>query len=66
MTKWEYRIFTVKRKHSELWSQNVEYEKQLNQMGKDGWELITVVPLTGTGTIIGEQFYLKRKIEDTA
>jgi hypothetical protein len=58
---WEYTIFSV-RTNVDMWSVSVEWIKQLNDLGKDGWELVAVIPLTSEGSIIGKQFILKRKI----
>jgi hypothetical protein len=35
-------------------------------LGKDGWELVTVIPLTSAGSIKGKQFILKRKMMENS
>jgi hypothetical protein len=65
MTNWEYTIFSIKT-NVEVWSVSVEWIKKLNDLGKDGWELVTVIPLTSAGSITGKQFILKRKMMENS
>ena len=49
MQKWEYTI--VEKSIS---------ESKLNELGKDGWELVAVVMKT---TLLGHLFYFKRRVD---
>lgn len=38
-------------------------EKTLNKLGADGWELISIVPITSDGWTSSERYYFKRRVE---
>lgn len=61
MTSWEYKIFSIRKS---FWGGKDKDDPEilLNELGRDGWELTSVVPLWETaGSISGIQFFLKRK-----
>jgi len=61
VTSWEYKVFKTEKS---FWGgkDKTDIEKMLNDLGRDGWELISIVPLWETaGSISGLQFFLKRK-----
>jgi len=61
MTSWEYKVFETGKS---FWGakDKTDIDKTLDELGKDGWELISVVPLSTTsGSTTGLQFFLKRK-----
>ena len=62
MTSWEYKVIKTDKK---FWSggDKINPEQMLNDLGRDGWELISVIPLSqqGAGLTTGLQFFLKRK-----
>ena len=62
MENWEYK--TLKTDKS-FWSgkDKTDIEKVLNDLGRDGWELVSVVPLSVTagGATTGLQLFFKRK-----
>ena len=45
MSKWEYQTITLKRELNwgslTQWSQSID----LNKLGEDGWELVSIVPI---------------------
>ena len=59
MTSYEYRI---EKTTKSMWSgkDNINVDELLNNLGRDGWELTSVVPETTTGTLLGYHFFLKR------
>jgi len=56
--RWNYRVITIKpgtfKKQED---KNLEIEDQLNRLGSEGWDLVSVVSATGAHP----QFFLKRK-----
>ena len=67
MDKFEYKILNVSRSHLKQESFQSELMEKLNDLGGEGWELITIEGLTGT-SIFGRLvetvdllFILKRK-----
>ena len=60
MTSWEYKIIKTEKS---IWSgkDKTDTEQELADLGRDGWELVSVIPLTQGGTTNGLQFFLKRK-----
>jgi hypothetical protein len=61
MTSWEYKVINTEKS---FWSgkDKSDIEKILNDLGRNGWELTSVVPSWETaGSISGLQFFLKRK-----
>lgn len=60
MVSWEYKVFTVDKG---FWSgkEKNDSEQLLNELGRAGWELVSVVTLTDGGTTSNLQFFLKRK-----
>ncbi|UCG95666.1 MAG: DUF4177 domain-containing protein [archaeon] len=61
MDKWAYRVLTLKKKFFSAEDKN-DPEKMLNDLGKEGWELVSVIPLSTTsGSTTGMQLFLKKK-----
>lgn len=62
MTSWEFKVMKTDRS---FWSgkDKADPELFLNNLGRDGWELISVVPLSqmGGGTTTNLQFFFKRR-----
>ena len=56
--KWEYRVWKA---HMDMTNSNLSIE--LNVIGKAGWELITVNPMSARWDY-SKVFIFKRKIED--
>jgi hypothetical protein len=46
-----------------MWSgkDKTNVDEMLNNLGRDGWELTSVIPDTTTGTLLGYHFFFKRK-----
>lgn len=68
MEKWEYKVFTPK---MEGWLAKRVSKKtfeELDEFGKEGWELVSVAPVSGNtgvsygGTTANFVFFFKRKI----
>lgn len=61
MTSWEYKIIKTEKS---FWSgkDRSDTEQLLAELGRDGWELVSVVPLSqmGGGTTTGLQLFFKR------
>jgi hypothetical protein len=73
MQKWEYMwIYVANEKGQQVYVANgarleaQTYQEALNAVGKEGWELVTVIPPTivPTPTNTLAQFCLKRPIGD--
>ncbi|MCC9043343.1 DUF4177 domain-containing protein [Myroides sp. M-43] len=63
MKRFEYKAIQLK--PSSLWSFNVsveEVEDVLNEYGKQGWELVTMIDINSTGTTTGYLLSFKREI----
>jgi hypothetical protein len=62
MTSWEYKILKTDKS---FWSgkDRTDPEKLLSDLGRNGWELVAVIPLSqmGGGTTTGLEFFFKRK-----
>ena len=60
MTSWEYKILTTEKS---FWSgkDKSDTEQLLTDLGRNDWELISVVPLMSSGGTTGLQFFFKRK-----
>ena len=60
MINWEYKI---EKTTKSMWSgkDKTNVGELLNNLGRDGWELISVVPETTTGSLLGYHFFFKRK-----
>lgn len=62
MKKYEYKVFKVKPKS--VWSSKIEpeeIEKGLEELSKEGWELVSTTPITQTGTTMEIVFLLQRE-----
>jgi len=62
MTSWEYKVMKTD-KHFWTGKDKTDPELILSDLGRDGWELVSVVPLSqaGGGTTTNLQFFFKRK-----
>ena len=58
MKKYEYKVQTVNNDKSS----DGEQIEQLNSLGKDGWELVSTLEISGMSD--GARFYLRREISD--
>lgn len=64
MDKWEYRVlsFQTKLRHRKAMD---EWEEDLNDLGKDGWELVAAIPMHAQLGLAGStpqvRVFLKRK-----
>ena len=57
MTKWEYKIHVV-RMSGESAEQN---EQELNELGASGWEVVAVLPGSGSGNDQPRAFLKRQK-----
>jgi hypothetical protein len=68
MEKWEYKIFTPEMKGWIVKKVANNTSEELDALGKEGWELINVTPVTanmGTswgGTTASFVFFFKRRV----
>jgi len=60
MTSWEYKVMKTE---ISIWSgkEKTDPEQFLSDLGRDGWELVSVVPTGSGGTTNSLQFFFKRK-----
>jgi hypothetical protein len=62
MISWEYKVMKTAKA---FWSgkDKTDPEQILSDLGRDGWELVSVVPLSqmGGGTTASLQFFFKRQ-----
>ena len=62
MTSWEYRVITTDKS---FWSgkDKTDIEQMLNELGRDGWEIVSVITISamGSGLTTDLQFFFKRK-----
>ena len=62
MISWEYKVMKIDKS---FWSgkDRTDPEKFLSDFGREGWELVSVIPLSqmGGGTTTSLQFFFKRK-----
>jgi len=62
MVSFEYKIITTDKS---FWGgkDKTDVEPILNDLGRDGWELVSVVPLSsaGGGTTTNLRYFFKRK-----
>ncbi|TAE37114.1 MAG: DUF4177 domain-containing protein [Runella slithyformis] len=61
MTKFEYKVIEIK--PESMWSMEVApelIEQNINKMGNEGWELVSTLPKTMTGSTVGITFIFKR------
>ena len=61
MTKFEYKVVEVKPKS--MWASEIApelIEQKINEMGSEGWDLVSALPKETTGMIIGIIFIFKR------
>jgi len=58
MKKWEYKVVVFKEPISD------NHIEMLDNLGKEGWELVAVVPIGrgGFGEMSSSRFYFKREI----
>ena len=63
--EWEYRFVTKGcERHRELSIHAIDksHENELNHLGLEGWELVSVVPLFGEGETMAVTYILKRPL----
>jgi len=69
--KWEYKTVSIEAKG--VWNKNINEEssiEQLNELGEEGWELVSAVPVERTGSFTQKTatyafvFILKRPVKD--
>ena len=62
MENWEYKTLTTSKS---MWTakDKTDIDKTLNDLGRDGWNLVSVVPLSSSagGSTTGLQLFFKRK-----
>jgi hypothetical protein len=62
MTSWEYKVMKTGKT---FWSgkDKTDPEQFLSDLGRDGWELVSVIPLSqmSGGTTTSLQFFFKRQ-----
>ena len=60
MASWEYKIITTEKS---FWSgkDKSDTEQLLADLGRNDWELASVVPLMSGGSTTSLQFFFKRK-----
>lgn len=61
MNTWEYKVITTDKS---IWTakDKIDIDQILNDLGRDSWELISVVPISNAGgSTTGLQLFLKRK-----
>ena len=72
MQRWEYKIITIKRVRSGgllsatiEWDSKINIEDELQNLGENGWELVSIVPVadfanTGSGYTHELRYVFKR------
>ena len=60
MDKWIYRVLVVNKKLLSM-KDKEDPEQKLNELGKEGWELVSVIPLESGGSTTGMQLFLKKR-----
>lgn len=69
MQKWEYMTLhlVMNEKENLIWFDAQEDDRnidaRLNELGEEGWELVSVDTRSLSGVTIGTVFYLKRPVE---
>lgn len=61
--RFEYKTIEIKPKS--MWTATIdidELDKTLNKFGMDGWEVVSFVPFTATGTTRGLLYTFKREL----
>jgi Domain of unknown function (DUF4177) len=61
MTKFEYKVIEIK--SNSIWSAEITpevIEQKINEMGQDGWELVSTLSKAMTGSINGITCIFKR------
>lgn len=61
--RFEYKSVEVKPKS--MWKSVIppdEIDVIINKLGSDGWELVTVLPYSSTGTTVGFLYTFKREL----
>ena len=56
--KWEYKSLTLK--DANVGSVHEEWEEKLNNVGAEGWELVSTIPFLHNGNTAGLRVLLKR------
>ena len=64
MKKWEYEALLLSKK---IFSSGFREEEEMNTMGKEGWELVSVIPQHAqiglTGATTGGIAFFKRELK---
>ena len=61
--RFEYKSVEIKPKS--IWTVHVkpeEIDESINKFGADGWELVSIVPYSSTGTTVGFLYTFKREL----
>ena len=65
MKKWEYKIIVERSKGWVIQKGIEEFEKKLNGLGEEGWELVGITPIGkgGFGGTSDLNYYFKRELK---
>lgn len=61
MTKWEYKIVSFRTVTFRQQAAMKEWTKKLNELGKQGWELVGAAPMGLAGATTQVGCFLKRR-----
>jgi hypothetical protein len=61
MAKWEYKTIKIEGTIKSIFGGKLDYDKQLNDLGAVGWELVNIVTM-GSGGSTGVQAVFKRMV----
>jgi len=64
MKKYEYKVLNIELKKSSLSRNELpsSLRAELNEFGRDGWEVVATAPLAWTNTVGGVGIILKREL----
>ena len=64
MKKWEYNVLQIQKK---IFGSGVRQTEELDELGNEGWELVSVIPLHAqlglTGATTGGIAFFKRELK---
>jgi hypothetical protein len=66
MTKWEYKVidsYEAPRAQGKSIPENKEITEYLNPIGKDGWELVSVMRTNTDGSLLSFKAFFKRELK---